>query len=275
MAQSRRRVGLVLARASRVLGEEPYYHEFIEGLERVLTPAGVSVVVKVVTDREAESQTYERWAERDRVSGVILVDLVPDDERVAQVGRLGLPAVVLGAPATAPGLPAVWTDDARYAREAIRFLAAGGHTVIGHITGPPSFVHTQLRRTGAQAEAGKLDVTLVQVDGDYSYESGRAATAGLLTHEPTAIVCDNDLMALAALDTLREHGIAVPAHISVVAWDDSALCQLATPPLSAMSHDVVRIGELAAKAMLDAMAGQPPEVYQAPPAHIVTRASTS
>ncbi|GIE85605.1 LacI family DNA-binding transcriptional regulator [Actinoplanes regularis] len=275
MAQAQRRVGLVLARASRVLGEEPYYHEFIEGLERVLTPAGVSVLVKVVTDREAESQTYERWAEQDRVSGVILVDLGPDDDRVSLVGRLGLPAVVLGDPSTASGLPTVWTDDAGYAREAIQFLAEGGHRVIGHVTGPPSFVHTQLRRTGAQTEARALGVALVQVEGDYSYESGRAAVADLLTHEPTAIVCDNDLMALAALDTLRERDLAVPANISVVAWDDSALCQLAVPPLSAMSHDVVRIGELAANAMLDALAGRPAAVYQAPPAHIVVRDSTN
>ena len=40
-----RRVGLVLTRPSRVLGEEPYYHEFIEGLERMLTPMGVSVLL--------------------------------------------------------------------------------------------------------------------------------------------------------------------------------------------------------------------------------------
>ncbi|BCY09785.1 LacI family DNA-binding transcriptional regulator [Actinoplanes sp. L3-i22] len=275
MAQSQRRVGLVLARASRVLGEEPYYHEFIEGLERVLTPAGVSVLVKVVTDREAESRTYERWAEQDRVSGVILVDLVPGDDRVALVEGLGLPAVVLGAPSTAPGLPTVWTDDAGYAREAIRFLAEGGHTVIGQLSGPLSFVHTQLRRDGARAEADELGVTLVQAEGDYSYESGRTATGDLLTHAPTALVCDNDLMALAALDLLREREIAVPARMSVVAWDDSALCQLAAPALSAISHDVVRIGELAANAMLDAMAGRPATVYQAPPAHIVARDSTN
>src|SRR6185312_11441797 len=93
-----RRVGLVLARASRVLGEEPYYHGLIEGLERVLTPAGFSVLVKVVTDRAAESATYRRWAAEKRVGGVILVDLAPGDNRVDLVRELGLPAVVMGDP---------------------------------------------------------------------------------------------------------------------------------------------------------------------------------
>ncbi|AEV84747.1 ABC transporter substrate-binding protein [Actinoplanes sp. SE50] len=275
MTQAQRRVGLVLARASRVLGEEPYYHEFIEGLERVLTPAGVSVLVKVVTGRPAENDTYDRWAERGRVDGVILVDLAPDDERVTLVRRLNLPAVVLGDPSTASGMSTVWTDDAGYAREVVRFLAEGGHRVIGHISGPLIFAHSQLRRQGAQAEAAELGVTLAQADGDYSYESGRAAIAELLAGKPTAVFCDNDLMALAVLDALREREIAVPADMSVVAWDDSALCQLATPALSAMSHDVVRVGEIAANAMLDAITGKPPTVYQVPYAHIVVRDSTN
>jgi LacI family repressor for deo operon, udp, cdd, tsx, nupC, and nupG len=269
-----RRVGLVLARASRVLGEEPYYHEFLEGLERVLTPAGVSVLVQVVTDRAAESAVYERWAAQDRVGGVILVDLAPDDDRVALVGRLGLPAVVIGDPSTAPGLPTVWTDDAGFAREAVRFLAGRGHRVIGHVSGPLTFAHTQIRQGGFESEAGARGLTLLRAQGDYSYESGHAATDELMAQAPTALVYDNDLMALAGLVTLKERGLAVPGDVDVVAWDDSALCQLAVPALSAMSHDVGRIGELAAGAILDAMAGAPVEVYQAPSAQMVAREST-
>jgi DNA-binding LacI/PurR family transcriptional regulator len=274
LTQAPRRVGLVLARASRVLGEEPYYHEFIEGLERVLAPAGVSVLVKVVTDREAEHATYRQWAADQRVDGVILVDLGPDDDRVPLVAELGLPAVVLGDPSTAPGLPTVWTDDAGFAREAVRFLAGRGHRVIGHVSGPPSFAHTQIRRGGLEAEAEARGLELLRAQGDYSYESGRAATAELLGKRPTAIVFDNDLMALAALDAVRDGDLSVPADVSVVAWDDSALCQLAVPALSAMSHDVGRIGELAGGAVLDTLAGKPATVYQSPSAHIVVRDST-
>ncbi len=265
----------MLARASRVLGEEPYYHEFLEGLERVLTPAGVSVLVKVVTDRAAESETYEQWAAQGRVDGVVLVDLWPDDDRVALVNRLKLPAVVLGAPSAASGLPTVWTDDAGVAREAVRLLAERDHAVIGHISGPLAFAHTQLRREGASSEAAERGLRLLHAEGDYSYESGRAATAALLSGGPTAIVCDNDLMALGALAELAARGLAVPADMSVVAWDDSAQCQLAVPPLSAMSHDVGRIGELAAGALLAALDGAEAAVYQAPAAQFVGRGSTT
>ncbi|MEU4558356.1 substrate-binding domain-containing protein [Actinoplanes sp. NPDC023936] len=274
VSQVPRRVGLVLARAAQVLGEEPYYHEFLEGLERVLTPAGVSVLVQVVTDRAAENATYERWADQRRVDGVILVDLGMVDDRVPLVTGLGLPAVVIGDPSTAQGLPTVWTDDAGFATEAVGYLAGLGHRVIGHVTGPPQFAHTQLRQRGLAAEVDARGLTLLVAEGDYSFEGGRAATSELLAKGPTAIVFDNDVMALGGLAAASELDRKVPADLSMVAWDDSAQCQLAVPALSAMSHDVERIGELAGRAMLAAMAGEPAAVYQAPPAHIVVRDST-
>ncbi|MEV6306905.1 substrate-binding domain-containing protein [Actinoplanes sp. NPDC051861] len=269
-----RRVGLVLARAAQVLGAEPYYHEFIEGLERVLTPEGVSVLVRVVPDRDAESAVYERWAAQRRVDAVILVDLSPADARVDLVGGLGLPAVVIGDPSTAPGLPTVWTDDAGFARTAVRFLAERGHEVIGHVSGPLEFAHTQMRRGGFVSEAAERGVTLLLAEGDYSYESGHTAAAELLGRRPTALVFDNDVMALGGLAAAAERGLGVPADVSVVAWDDSTQCQLAMPALSAMSHDVERIGELAAGAVLDALNGAPVAVYEAPHAEVVVRDST-
>ncbi|GAA2878883.1 LacI family transcriptional regulator [Actinoplanes cyaneus] len=276
MAGTAGRVGLVLARASQVLGEEAYYHEFLEGLERVLTPAGTSVLVRVVPDRAAETAVYQRWSAERRVDGVILVDLTPSDERVALVKRLELPAVVIGDPSTADGLPTVWTDDAGFAREAVSFLSGLGHRLIAQVSGPTSFAHTQLRRSGFRAESEAHGLLLVQVEGDYSYDAGLTATSSLLAapERPTALVFDNDVMAIGGLQAIADRGLSVPADVSVVAWDDSPLCQLATPALSAMSHDVGRIGELAAMALSDAMSGRPAEVYEAPPAHIVVREST-
>jgi DNA-binding LacI/PurR family transcriptional regulator len=267
----------MLARASQVLGEEAYYHEFLEGLERVLTPSGISVLVRVVPDRDAETAVYQRWSAERRVDGVILVDLTPDDERVGLVRRLGLPAVVIGDPSTAAGLPTVWTDDAGFAREAVSFLAGLGHRLIGQVSGPLSFAHTQLRRSGLEAESEARGLRLLEAEGDYSYEAGLAATTALISgeHRPTALVFDNDLMAIGGLQAIAARGLSVPADVSVVAWDDSPSCQLAAPALSAMSHDVGRIGELAANALTDALAGRPAEVYQAPPAHIVVRESTT
>ena len=39
-----------------------------------------------------------------------------------------------------------------------------------------------------------------------------------------------------------EMGLSVPRDLSLIAWDDSQLCQLTHPNLSAMSHDVFGFG---------------------------------
>jgi DNA-binding LacI/PurR family transcriptional regulator len=66
----------------------------------------------------------------------------------------------------------------------------------------------------------------------------------------------------------------VPAELSLLACDDSALCELAVPPLSAMSIDVHEHGVTLGRAVLDVLAGVPCQVYPGPPIRIRRRAST-
>ena len=49
-------------------------------------------------------------------------------------------------------------------------------------------------------------------------------------------------MAVASLSALAALGLRVPDQISVLAWDDSVLCEITQPQLSAMSHDVMSMG---------------------------------
>ncbi|WP_285777128.1 hypothetical protein [Microtetraspora sp. NBRC 13810] len=57
---------------------------------------------------------------------MILIDLPPADERVALVGELGMPTVVIGDPVTPGGLPTVWTQDEEAMRDVVAALVAGG-----------------------------------------------------------------------------------------------------------------------------------------------------
>jgi DNA-binding LacI/PurR family transcriptional regulator len=65
-------------------------------------------------------------------------------------------------------------------------------------------------------------------------------------------------MAIAGLAAARSAGLAVPDDVSILAWDDSQLCLLASPPVSAMSHDVHERGVLAARSVLALLDGEDP-----------------
>lgn len=248
----RRPVGLVLVRPSQQLGSEPFYQEFIAGLESVLGPQGITLVLQVVASADAENATYERWAREGTVSAVVLVDLAQADERVELLTALGHHAVVIGDPSTAGPFTAVWTDDAAAMRTAIVELSAMGHRRIGRVSGPAYLAHSQLRSIAFRQQALALGVEASEVVSDYSEEGGSDATRMLLAEEraPTAVIYDNDLMALGGLAAAERESVRVPDDLSVLAWDDSALCQLAEPPLAVMGHDVQGIGELAAQTLL-------------------------
>jgi LacI family repressor for deo operon, udp, cdd, tsx, nupC, and nupG len=268
-------VGLALVRDAEVLGTEPFFHEFIAGMERVLVPLGVPVLLQVVATVAQACDRMRAWARHGQVQGLILIDLLPGDERVALVKELGLPSVVIGDPVTAGGLPAVWTQDDVAMADVVAELVAAGHAHLGHVGGPAQMAHTIIRRRTFEAVAAEHGVRTTTFDGDYSEAAGvraiAAVAAAAAAERPTALVFDNDVMALGALHEAGRRGLAVPADLSLVAWDDSALCQLAVPPVSAVSHDVQELGELGGNTLAEALAGAEVRTVKAAPARLVVR----
>ena len=282
-------VGMTLVRATEIMGAEPYFHDFSAGLESVIRPHGYSVLTRVLPTFDEEIATFRRWKAQGEVGAIVLVDLAIDDPRLPVLRELQLPVVVVGNPATAAEFAAVWTNDDAAMREAVRFLLDLGHRSLAHVTGPPRMAHTRTRMTAFAAECavgtagdgsgdtGATGVTVATIAGDYSLGSGARATAQLLnrTDRPTAIIFDNDLMALGGLEAADAAGLDVPADLSLLAWDDSAQCQLSTPPLSAVSHDVQAIGSLTGDTLLAVFAGSALEAVEAPPVSIVSRGTTA
>lgn len=257
-AKRRWTVGMALVRTSRELQTEAYAQELITGLEESISAAGGTLLVKIVPDEASERSTYEQWAESAHISSVVIEDVTVSDNRRAFLEALGLSVTVLGDLAVAGDGPVIWTDHAGEMRLAIEALHDLGHRAIAHVSGPAHFRHS-LARSAALIEVGDaLSISVTEAVGDYSGQSGAAATRTVLEAERTitAIIFDNDLMALGGLAVLRDGGRAVPDDISIVAWDDSVRGQMSIPPLAALSHDVRQIGQIAGRAVVEARAGE-------------------
>ena len=269
-------VGLVLARPVRLLGIEPFFAELISGVEERLSTEGRSLLLHVVPDHDAEIAAYRRWASGG-VDAVVVVNLALVDKRLEVLAELGIPTVVVGGPT--PDLPVanVWIDNGRAMRDAVGHLAALGHERLARVSGPASLAHTQARTDAFLTECERLGVQGVVVEGDYLEDSGTRATRSLLGRgtPPSAIVYDNDVMAIAGLQVAAEMGVPVPERLSLLAWDDSALCRLAHPPLSAMSLDVHAMGVQVADCVLNVLADGPARSYHAPLPRLVARGSTA
>jgi DNA-binding LacI/PurR family transcriptional regulator len=244
--------GLVLARPANALALEPFFMEFIAGVESELSARSMALTIQLVRDTAAEIEVYRRWWGEHRVDGVLVVDLRVDDPRVDELVRLGLPAVVVGGPVAGGLLPAVWHDEGSVVVEAVRYLAALGHDRIAQVSGVPDFVHTIQRADAFRRAMKDLGLEPVVVSTDYSPESTARETRRLLVspEPPTAIIFDSDLLAVTGLGVAQQMGFAVPEELSIIGWDDSLISQVVHPPLTAITRDISAFGILATKQLL-------------------------
>lgn len=271
-------VGLVIARPAETLGAEPFFMRFIAGLEGELSRHGIGLLLQFVDDHHAAIEAIRLcWAER-RVDGMVITDLWTDDARIPVLDELGIPAVLIGGPRDDSRSPSLWTDDAEAVTSAVDYLVALGHRRIARVAGLPALEHTRLRISAFRAAALARDLIEPQViETDYTWEAGVQATRTLLSRRdrPTAIMFDNDVMAAAALNVAQEMNVTVPEGLSIIAGDDSQLCFLVRPALTALARDIQAYGRHAARVMIEVIDGRSPSSQPVTATSLVVRASTA
>jgi len=252
-------IGFVLNRPARILGTETFFPELLSGIELGLSPTHTALHMLVVSTVEEELETYREWWHAHRVDGVIVVDPRANDPRTALLEQLGLPAVQIGSHASRGGaVPTVWIDDAEAARTLFGYMAALGHRRIAHVAGTAAFEHTLLRAQTLEQCVSQFELEWGQsTPTDYSAEAAASETRRLLSQasRPTAIVYDNDVMAAAGLRVAHEMGVAVPSQLAIASFDDSLMMRLVRPSITALTRDTVELGEVAARTLLELLAG--------------------
>ncbi len=270
-------VGFTTTTSGASVQSEAFYGEIIDGLGAVIANAGLRLLVQTVDDEDGEMAQLRDWHRRRSVDAVVLKDLRIDDPRPAALELLGLPFVVLGDTGRPTKYATAGVDNARAMSDCVTYLSDLGHHRILRVAGPPHLAHVVLRTDTFQDHAARIGLEVEVVNGDFSRESGywAVATAMALADPPTAILFDNDLMALGGLDFAQSSDVPVPGRLSLIAWDDSVACQLADPPLSALSHDVRELGEALGHVILTILTGTDRPLITAAQPVIVNRSTTA
>jgi DNA-binding LacI/PurR family transcriptional regulator len=276
-------VGLVLARPAATLGVDSFFLQLVSGIQEILAERHLGLLFRVVESVEDECAVYRRWWAEHRVDGVLVVDPRADDPRPALLDGLGLPGVVIGALPEAdggahPSLSQAQADDTAAMALIVGRLHALGHRRITHIAGLPTLAHTQRRIRTLREAAARYGLTAVRSQTtDYSDAQGAAVTRRVLGEDepPTALVYDNDVMAAAGSAVVTELGRSVPGDVSIVSWEDSALCRLSRPWLTALSRDAVAFGRIAAAELMALLDGGAARTVDVPVPHLIERESTA
>ena len=114
----------------------------------------------------------------------------------------------------------------------------------------------------------------LQIDSDFSEESGYAATQELLDSGVsfTAMTCCSDLIAIGAIKALRERGLRVPRDKVIVGFDDIPTAEHFTPSLTSVHQDTTRAGQVLVDSVIKLIEGEPIESMLLP-TQLMVRAS--
>ncbi len=189
------------------------------------------------------------------IGGIFLVaPRMPAMEIRALSEDLGVYPVVVDARVENCRVAAVWVDNITAFIEATEHLIALGHRRIGFVAGPSDVATSNDRREGHQIALRthriKPQASLI-CESDFTIQGGYRA-AGILMgkrNTPTALLCSNDLMAIGALNYLREQGIDVPGEVAIAGCDDIDVASSLHPTLTTVQQPIHELGAVAAGLM--------------------------
>lgn len=212
--------------------------------------------------------------------GVILTPPHSDNPLITGLlERRNVPFSRIGSKDSGPGM-ALTMDDEGSAQLATQYLIGKGHKRIGFISGSSEYSLSGWRVDGwrkAMKEAG-LPTQGLLGDGDFSYESGEAATRKLLgmKDRPTAIIAGNDQMAMAANAVAHEQGLRVPGDLSLISFDNTPVVRFIQPPLTAIDQPIAETVSRAVELIIAVKRGDPlPEGPVNIPGRLVERKSVA
>ncbi|MGG7509280.1 LacI family DNA-binding transcriptional regulator [Plantibacter sp. YIM 135249] len=233
----------------------PVYVAMMHEISRVVTKAGYRLVVSSTGSEAAEQVDFINSLDRGFADGLILSPLRVTPELVDRLRSSRLPIVVIGSLPDDVELDNVRADSAQGVGLAVHHLAEQGRQRIAFLNGPVDTVPGAARLGGylqTMAELGLPVTADAQIAArDFTFKAGLKATAKLLDRStPDAIVCANDLLAMAALKVASRRGIRVPEDLAVVGMDDTDLAELANPSVTSVNLGSVKRARTAAKLLI-------------------------
>ena len=227
--------------------------EILGGISNALAKLGYDLLIIHVNPQD--TQWAHQYFDTGRVDGFILMTATRKQSHVKALLELGAPFIIWGIPQPKQNYCSITGDNFNGGKLATEHLIGLGRQKIGFIGGPLYELEVQQRLEGYKAAIQEADrkVEPILIDyGDFSDTSGAEAMKRLLNAVPDidAVFVNSDLMAISAMDAIREEGHRVPEDIAVIGYDDLSIAAHSNPPLTTIRQNIPHAGKMLAQNLI-------------------------
>ncbi len=261
---------------TRVLGlvvpdiSNPFFTDISKGANDAALAAGY-VVILCNTDESSEKEDqYLAVLSSQNVQGILITPARDTQKSLKSITERGIAISLVDRESEGAEVCSVAVNDAIGGSLALNHLWEQGHRDILLLTGAANIPQVAQRDSGIRAaiaakkKEDRPTLHILRV----AQMSAAAASEALESHlkenglDCTAIICGNDLLALGAIRSLRNHGYETPRDVSIVGYDDIDFAASATVPLTSIAQPKYQLGFAAAELVIDECNNPKTHVHQ-------------
>lgn len=234
----------------------PFFTDLTRGAEDVANERGYSIFFCNTDDNLDKEIKYINNMIEKQVDGIALAGAAVRNKELEEKMNIKIPIVSLDRNVYFKEIEGkVEVNNFSGAYDAVTYLIKQKHTKIMYLSGQlntkPALDRLEGYKKALEDNNIAYDENLVLV-GRYTSEFGyECMKTTAIDEDVTAVFCANDLIAIGAMNALKEKGIRIPQDISIVGFDDIYIASLVAPPLTTVRQPSYDIGYLAVETLIN------------------------
>jgi len=247
-------IGVIFEEVTQQGLQHPLFSKILESFKSEVEKTGYDILF-LAKSMGRQGGSYYEHSIRKQVDAVLVLCADFNSDEMLELYHSELPLVVIDY--QVENAFTVTSSNANGMKLGVEHLVHLGHTKIAHIHGDLDTFIGGIRKEAFEEYMHQNNLEIPEnylVNGPfYSKENGYQAMQQLLALEdhPTAIFCASDLLAIGAIEAIKDAGLNVPEDFSIIGYDGIDLSQLITPRLTTIRQDSAAMGLMAAEKMLN------------------------
>lgn len=233
----------------------PAFTEMVKGCMDTLNEEGYFIFVGSYEDDPEKEEEFMRDFNSMLIDGLIIIPSVTEERDLTIFEKINCPIVFMDREIDAMNRDTVISGNRNGAYRATKYLVEKGHKKTVILGGLKTVKPAKKRFEGwkkAMSERGLFSEDLV-FWGSFSTESGYTMMKEAMERfgKVDAVFAGNDVVALGAMNAIKEKNLNIPKDIAIIGFDDMFFSQYLNPSLSSVAVRLFDVGRTAAELLLN------------------------
>ncbi len=252
-------IGVFSALGAEESMKHPFFAEALRGIGTKAARHGLHLLLGTSASPEENGRVVREMIFSGMIEGMILLSTLWDDPVAELLHRHSFPFVVIGHPYRGENYHRVDSDNEKAGRMVTEYLLKHGHRRICYLGADDSLSVTVKRQAGFEAalrDAGMPVSKEIFLPNPLIAGEDMLPAPLLSPDGPTAVVAQDDALAIWLIGALQKAGRRVPEDVSIISFNNAAVSAYTTPPLTTVEVHPFLLGEQA-MALLNSLLKEP------------------